>query len=429
MSEVKDSSLAKKGAAELEWARRNMPVLASIRKRFGKEKPFSGMTVSVALHLEKKTGILLETLAEGGAKVFASSCNPLTTDDSVASALAAGGKMEIFAWAGQTGKEYYSCLNSVLDGKPDIVIDDGCDLIGLLHGSRKSGLAKLRGACEETTTGVARLSAMQKAGKLLIPVFAVNNAYSKFLLDNQFGTAQSTVTAIAQATNKLVAGKTAVVAGYGWCGRGIASRLKAMGANVIVVEIDGTLGPHESGLQRGLSALYDGYRVMDMDAAAQQGDIFITATGNRGVLGSQHFEKMKDGAILCNAGHFNVEIDEPALRRMSGKVESVKDNVDCYELPGGKKLYLLSEGRLVNLARPSGQGHPIEIMDGSFAVQALCCEILAKAKKGALRPGVHDVPKETDDSVARLLLRSQGIVLQEPTEEQKKYAESFDEGT
>ena len=429
MSKVKDSSLAKKGVSELEWARRNMPVLASIRKRFEKEKPFSGMAISVALHLEKKTGILLETLAAGGAKIHASSCNPLTTDDSVAAALAASGKMEVFAWAGQTNVEYYSCLNSVLDGKPDIVIDDGCDLIGLLHCSRKPELAKVKGACEETTTGVARLSAMQKAGKLLFPVFAVNNAYSKFLLDNQFGTAQSTVTAIAQATNKLIAGKTAVVAGYGWCGRGIASRLKGMGANVIVVEIDGTLGPHESGLQRGLSALYDGYRVMDMDAAAAQGDIFITATGNKAVLTSQHFGKMKDGAILCNAGHFNVEIDEPHLRKMSKKVESIKDNIGCYELSSGKKLYLLSEGRLVNLARPSGQGHPIEIMDGSFAIQALCCEIIAKAKKGSLKPGVHDVPKGTDDSVARLLLLSQGIILQEPTKEQEKYAESFEEGT
>ena len=433
MSKVKDPSLAKKGEAELEWARRNMPALASIRKRFGKEKPFAGLTISVALHLEKKTGILLETLAEGGAKVFASSCNPLTTDDSVAAALAAGGKIEAFAWAGQTGEEYYFCLNSVLDAKPDIVIDDGCDLINLLHGKRKANLAKIKGACEETTTGITRLSAMQKAGKLLLPVFAVNNAYSKFLLDNQFGTAQSAVTAIMQATNKLVAGKTVVVAGYGWCGRGIASRMKAMGANVIVVEIDGTLGPHESGLQRGLSALYDGYRVMDMDAAASQGDIFVTATGNKNVLDSAHFSKMKDGAILCNAGHFNVEISEPALRKMSRKVEELKDNVAGYTIPSGKApasektLYLLSEGRLVNLARPSGQGHPIEIMDGSFAVQALCCELLARGKK--MPAGVHDVPKGVDDSVARLLLSTQGIFLKEPTFEQKKYAESFDEGT
>jgi len=425
MPKIKDSSLSKKGSQELEWARRNMPVLGSTRKRFEKEKPFAGLAISTALHLEKKTGILLETLAAGGAKVFASSCNPLTTDDSVAAALC--GKMEVFAWAGQTNEEYYSCLNAVLDGKPDIVIDDGCDLINLLHTSRKEGLSKIKGACEETTTGIVRLQAMQAAGKLLIPVFAVNNAYSKFLLDNQFGTAQSTVTAIAQATNKLIAGKTVVIAGYGWCGRGIASRMKAMGANVIVVEIDGTLGPHESGLQRGLSALYDGYRVMDMDGAAAQGDIFVTATGNKSVIDSQHFSKMKDGAMLCNAGHFNTEINEPALRKLSLKVEGVKENVAGYCLKGGKTLYLLSEGRIVNLARPSGQGHPIEIMDGSFAIQALCCELLAKGKK--MPPGVHNVPKETDDLVARLILKSQGISLKEPTEEQEKYAKSFDEGT
>ena len=427
MSKVKDLSLSERGKAELAWARINMPVLAEIRKRFEKEKPFSGMTIGVALHMEKKTGILLETLSCGGAKVFAGSCNPLTTDDSVAAALAKGGKIQVFAWAGQTNEEYYSCLNAVLDGKPDIVVDDGCDLISLLHTKRKSELAKVKGACEETTTGIGRLQAMQKANKLLLLVFAVNNAYSKFLLDNQFGTAQSTVAAIAQATNKLFAGKTAVVVGFGWCGRGIASRLKAMGASVIVVEIDGTLGSHESGLQRGLSALYDGFRVMDLESAAPQGDIFVTATGNVNVIDSRHFPLMKDGAILCNAGHFNVEINEPALRKSSKGVERIKDNIDAYRLKSGKTLYLLSEGRLVNLARPSGQGHPIEIMDGSFALQALCCELLAKGKK--MPAGVQDVPKEIDDSVARLILRSQGIRLEEPTGEQKKYSESFEGGT
>ncbi len=425
MPKVKDLSLAKKGEAELLWARKNMPVLSSIRRRFEKEKPFSGMAISVALHLEKKTGILLETLAAGGAKISAASCNPLTTDDSVAAALA--GKMEVFAWAGQTKEEYYSCLNFVLDSKPDIVIDDGCDLISLLHTSRKAGLQKIRGACEETTTGINRLLAMHKSGKLLFPVFAVNSAHSKFLLDNQFGTAQSATEAIARATNLLIAGKTVVVAGYGWCGRGIASRMKGMGANVIVVEIDGTLGPHESGLQRGLSALYDGFRVMDITDAAKEGDIFITATGNKNVIGEKHFALMKDGALLANAGHFNVEINEPLLRKMSGKVEQVKENIAGYTLKSGKTLYLLSEGRLVNLARPSGQGHPIEIMDGSFALQALCCELLAKGKK--LPAGVHNVPKETDDDVARLLLSARGIALERPTKEQQQYAESFEEGT
>src|SRR3989344_4233153 len=235
MSKVKDSTLASKGELELEWARRNMPALAAIRKKFEKEQPFAGLTISVALHLEKKTGILLETLATGGAKVYASSCNPLTTDDTVAAAMAK--KINVFAWSGQTQEEYYSCLNSVLDGKPDIVIDDGCDLIGLLHGKRKAELPKIKGACEETTTGINRLRAMQKSGKLLFPVFSVNDAYAKFLLDNQVCTAQSTLDAIARATNNLIAGKTVVVAGYGWCGRGIASRMKGLGANIIVVEI------------------------------------------------------------------------------------------------------------------------------------------------------------------------------------------------
>ncbi|MFA5929765.1 MAG: adenosylhomocysteinase [Candidatus Micrarchaeia archaeon] len=432
MSKVKDASLAKKGADELSWARANMPVLGKIRARFEKEKPFSGLTISVALHLEKKTGVLLETLSAGGARVFASSCNPLTTNDATAAALAAEGKVEVFAWANQTNEEYYSCLNAVLDGKPSIVIDDGCDLINLLHTSRKKELPKIIGACEETTTGINRLNAMQKAGKLLFPVFAVNNAHSKFLLDNQFGTAQSTVDAIARATNLIFAGKTVVVAGYGWCGRGVASRMKGMGANVVVVEIDGTLGPHESGLHRALSAQYDGFRVMDMPSAARMGDIFITATGNKNVIGKEHFALLKDGAILSNTGHFNVEIDEPTLRAQSRKVRDVKENLVAYEQKDGRTIYLLSEGRLVNLAQPSGQGHPIEIMDGSFALQALCCELIAKSAKAGARKmaaGVHAVPVDVDNEVARLLLAAKGIKLQEPTAEQKKYAESFEEGT
>lgn len=425
MSKVKDSSLSAKGEQELEWARRNMPVLAKIRARFEKEQPFAGLTISVALHLEKKTGILLETLAAGGAKIFASSCNPLTTDDTVAAAMAK--RLNVFAWAGQTNDEYYFCLNSVLDGKPDIVIDDGCDLISLLHGKRKPELAKIRGACEETTTGINRLRAMQKAGKLLFPVFSVNDAYAKFLLDNQIGTAQSTLDGIARATNNLIAGKTVVVVGYGWCGRGIASRMKGMGANIVVVEAAGTLGPHESGMHRGLSALYEGYRVMSMPQAAKEGDIFITATGNKNVISSEHFPLMKNGAILCNTGHFNVEINEKELRSMSRKVEEMKDNVVGYQMKDGRVLYLLSEGRLVNLARPSGQGHPIEIMDGSFAIQALCCERIAAGKK--LPSGVHNVPVEIDDAVATLLLESRGVKLEKPTKEQIEYASSFEEGT
>lgn len=425
MSKVKDLTLAKKGVMALEWARRNMPVLASIRKRFEKEKPFAGKTISVALHLEKKTGILLETLTAGGAKVYASSCNPMTTDDTVAAALSE--KINIFAWAGQTNDEYYSCLNSVLDAKPDIVIDDGCDLISLLHSKRISELPKIIGACEETTTGVTRLNAMHKAGKLKFPVFAVNNAYSKFLLDNQYGTAQSTVDAIARATNVILAGKTVVVVGFGWCGRGIASRMKGMGANVIVVEIEGRLGTPESGTHRALSALYEGFRVMAMDKAAKEGDLFVTVTGNKNVIDKHHFPLMKNGAILCNSGHFNVEINEPELRKMSTGTEELGDNLVGYSLENGRKVYVLSEGRLVNLSRPSGQGHPIEIMDGSFALQALCCELIAKGSK--LAPGIYKVPEKVDDAVAVLLLEAHGVKLEKPTKEQQKYAESFDEGT
>jgi len=431
MGKVKDAGLSKLGAKELEWARRNMPALAEIRKKFEREKPFSGVTIGVALHLEKKTGILLETLAAGGAKVFAASCNPLTTDDSVAAALLShpSKSIEVFAWAGETNEEYYWCLDSVLDAKPQIVIDDGCDLVMRLHEKRKTQLSTVWGGCEETTTGIVRLSAMQKDGALLLPIFAVNNAYSKYLLDNQFGTAQSTLDAIARCTNKLVAGKTAAVFGYGWCGRGIASRLKGLGANVIVVEVEGTLGPHESGQNRALCALYDGFRVCDHKKACREANLLITATGNKNVLRKEHFELMPNGTIMANSGHFNVEIDEPALRKMSVKVEELKDNLVGYTLKDGRTLYVLSEGRLVNLARPSGQGHPIEIMDGSFAIQALCASEIAKGRGKKLKPGVMDVPREIDDSVASLILKTQGIALDKPTPEQIAYSNEWKEGT
>ncbi|MEM4554478.1 MAG: adenosylhomocysteinase [Candidatus Anstonellaceae archaeon] len=426
MSKIKDPSLASSGLLELEWAKKNMPLLSKITRDFEKGKPFEGINISVALHLEKKTGVLLLALAAGGARVYASSCNPLTTDDSVAAALSKEG-IEVFAWSGQTRKEYYSCFNWVLDAKPHIIIDDGCDLINLVHFSRKDASSKLLGACEETTTGVLRLLAMQKAGKLSIPVFAVNNAYSKFLLDNQFGTAQSTVEAISRATNKLIAGKTVVVVGYGWCGRGIASRMKAMGANVIVVEADVQAEAGPSGAHKALLALYEGFRVMPMKQAAKEGDIFITATGNTSVISAPHFSLMKDGAILCNAGHFDVEIDQAALHKASKRIWKVKENITAYQLKSGKILYLLSEGRLVNLARPAGQGHPIEIMDGSFALQALCCRLLATQKPPS--PGVHPVPWQIDTQVARMILESAGIKLEKLSEKQRKYLQDFAYGT
>lgn len=431
MSKVKHPELAAKGRQELAWAEAHMPVLGDIRKEFIKTQPFKGLKIGIALHLEKKTGILLRTLRDGGAIVYGASCNPNTTDDATVAALAeeSPGKLEVFAWAGQTTEEYYECIDAVLDGHPNIVIDDGCDLVMRLHEKRPEQLNEIIGACEETTTGIVRLKAMQKDGALKLPVYAVNNAHSKYLLDNQFGTAQSAIEAIMRATNTILAGKMVVVYGYGWCGRGAASRFKGFGAQVGVVEVEGTLGPHESGQNRALCALYEGYRVMNHKEAAKVGDIFLTVTGNKGVIRKEHFELMKDGAIMCNAGHFNVEIDEPGLRAMSKKVEEVKDNITAYHLHSGKTLYLLSEGRLVNLARPSGQGHPMEIMDGSFAIQALCCELVAKSKGRKMAPGVMDVPKEVDDSTAARILATRGVVLDKPTKEQIAYAEEWKEGT
>lgn len=299
-------------------------------------------------------------------------------------------------------------------------------MIFALHKDRTELLENIKGGCEETTTGVTRLKAMERDKALKFPVIAVNNAYSKFLFDNRFGTAESTINAIMVATNKLLAGKTAVVVGYGWCGRGIADRLKGLGANVIVVEIAGTLGTDQSGFHRALEALYSGYRVMSITEAAKYGDIFITATGNKHIINSSHFPLLKNKAILSNAGHFNVEIDIPALKEMSKNAREIKDNVTEYELKDGKKIYVLSDGRLVNLARPSGQGHPIEIMDGSFGIQALSVKYVAENK---LQPNVHDVPRDIDERIAELALLAQGVRLEKPTPEQVKYSQSWEEGT
>jgi adenosylhomocysteinase len=427
MSRIKDAKLSKVGKEELEWARENMPILAMISKRFEEEKPFKGMTIGVCLHLEKKTGVLLETLKKGGASIAAASCNPLTTDDGVAAALVEGG-MQVYAWAGENEKEYYANINSVLDHKPDLLIDDGCDQIFMVHTKRKELLGKIKGACEETTTGVTRLRAMERAGKLKFPVVAVNDAYSKFLFDNRFGTAQSTVEAIMRATNKLLAGKTVVVIGFGWCGRGISERLRGLGANVIVVETSGRLGKEEgpAGQHKALEALYSGFRVMNLDEAAEEGELFITSTGNINVITKRHFELMRDGAILANAGHFNNEIDIKALAALSAKRERVKENVERFTLRNGRRVYLLSEGRLVNLARPSGQGHPIEIMDGSFSIQALSLEFISKNK---LQAKVVSVPREVDDEIAELALAVKGIKLSKPSKEQERYARSWEEGT
>lgn len=426
MSKVKDRSLGDEGKKRLSWAESNMPVLASIRQRFEEEKPLHGIQIGVALHLEKKTGILLRTLLAGGAQLSAASCNPLTTDDSIAAALTE--EMDVFAWSNQTDAEYYDCLESVIAAKPQITIDDGCDLIYLLHTKHKDALENVIGGCEETTTGIIRLEAMDRDGALKVPVMAVNNAHSKYLFDNRYGTGQSVIEGILSATNALIAGKTVVVVGYGWCGRGIANRLKGLGAKVIVVESGTTNEGSSSGYHRALEASYDGCWVMSMNDAASQGDIFITATGNKHVISGGHFSQMKDGAILANSGHFNHEIDLVALESNSESKETILTNVEKYALKNGKNIILLAQGRLVNLAQPTGQGHPIEIMDGSFGVQALCVEYLAKHGDD-LKSGVYDVPNDIDNDVAKIALEAQGIILDKPTDEQKKYTKSWNEGT
>ena len=426
MSKVKDMGLASEGRKLLNWAESNMPVLSSIRERFQREKPLSGIRVGVALHLEKKTGILLETLVAGGAEVSAASCNPLTTDDRIAAAVA--DKINVFAWTGQNEDEYYDCLKLVINSKPQITIDDGCDLIHLLHTKFLDQLSGAIGGCEETTTGIVRLNAMKNDGELKFPVMAVNNAHSKYLFDNRYGTGQSVIEGILSATNMLIAGKTAVVVGYGWCGRGIANRLKGLGAKVIVVE-SGYLNPDaSSGYHRALEATYDGCWVMSMDDAALQGDFFITATGNKHVIGKSHLNVMKNGAILANSGHFNHEIDLGGLNDLSSSKETILTNVQKYYMNNGRHLVLLAEGRLVNLAQPTGQGHPIEIMDGSFGIQALCVEYLAKNGE-KMKPDIYDVPNDIDNGVAKIALESQGIFLDELSEEQNQYMKNWKEGT
>jgi len=415
-----------KGVNLLAWAEERMPILNNISKRFIQEKPLNGVKIGVALHLEKKTGALLRTLQKGGAEVSASSCNPLTTDDNVAVALS--DEMNIHAWSNQTDDEYYECLINVLESKPDIIIDDGCDLIFLAHKKYPELVNNIFGACEETTTGIVRLRAMQKDNALRFPVVAVNNAYSKYLFDNRYGTGQSVIEGILSATNTLIAGKNVIVVGYGWCGRGIAHRLKGLGAKVFVVETASTSTDGSSGYHRALEALYDGCWVGSLNDVADIGDIFISATGNKHAVGKHHLQKMKDGAILANAGHFNNEIDLNGLESISISSDEILPNVDKYILEDGKHLILLSKGRLVNLSQPTGQGHPIEIMDASFATQALCAEHLVKNYKN-LDSSICDVPLTIDNEVARIALESHEIYLEELSEDQKKYLQTWQEGT
>ena len=415
---VKDIKLAPKGKRMIEWAERYMPVLMTIRREFTRGKPLRGQMVGAALHVETKTAALVRTLVAAGAKVAITSCNPLSTRDEVASALAKDG-VNVYAWRGETNDEYYSNLNRVLDSNPDILIDDGADLISLIHTSRQELIPHIKGASEETTTGVNRLRVMANYGRLKFPVIAVNDSPGKRLFDNRFGTAESTFQAIMGITNTLIAGKQVVVVGYGYVGRGVASRAKGLGAVVTVIESDPI---------RALEATMDGFRVMRMSEAAKIGDLFITTTGNLKVIRTEHMRRMRDGAILCNSGHFNVEIDIEGLAKLAVRRRNILEDIDEFQLKNGRRLYLLAEGRLVNLAGLKSLGHPIEIMDMSFSLQALSAEYLAKHGR-ELENRVHDVPSDIDRRVAELKLRALGVGLERLTSEQKRYLTSWQLGT
>jgi len=408
------NELLEKGKMRLKWAESHMPVLKEIRERFRKERPFKGLSIGMALHTEAKTGVLALTLADAGADIRLASCNPLSTDDSVALALRDAG-LEVYAKKGETDEEYYGNLNAVLDGKPDFLIDDGADLIAMVHTSRKEVLGNVKGANEETTTGVVRLRSMAADKMLKFPVIAVNDAKMKFLFDNRYGTGQSTFDGWMNATNLIIAGKKVVVAGYGWCGRGIAARAKGLGASVIVTEVDPI---------RAIEAKFDGFEVMKMKDAVRIADVVLTATGCKHIISEEHVNVMKDGCILGNVGHFDNEIDKNALNK--GSVSKVREFVDEYRMKDGRSLYLVADGRLMNLA--AGQGHPAEIMDMSFAIQALGMEYLVK-NHSRLGNDVYTVPEELDSIVAGIKLKTMNVTIDSLTDEQKKYIRGWEEGT
>ena len=412
---VKGLSLAEQGDLLIEWASAHMPVLNQIKQRFEKEKPLKGAVLGACLHVTKETAVLVQALKAGGAKVALCGSNPLSTQDEVAASLAKTG-VNIYAWRGETTKEYYWCVNKVIDHNPIITLDDGADLVGTLHSKRTEALKTVKGGTEETTTGVVRLKAMEKAKALKYPIIAVNDAHTKHLFDNRYGTGQSTIDGILRATNVLLAGKNFVVCGYGWGGRGLATRARGMGAHVVVTEVNPV---------RALEAAMDGFQVMSLNEAARMGDIFVTVTGDTSVIRKEHVVKMKSGAILANSGHFNVEIKIPDIESLAVSKRTLRSNLEEYKLKNGKRLYLLAEGRLVNLA--SAEGHPSEVMDMSFANQALCAEYLIKTQR--LEAKVHDVPKEIDDMVATLKLKSMGMEIDKLTAEQSKYIASWEEGT
>ena len=415
--DVKDLALAAKGRLRIEWAAQHMPVLSLIRERFAREKPLKHITVGACLHVTTETANLMRTLQAGGAKLALCASNPLSTQDDVAASLVKDFGVATFAIKGEDNKKYYEHINAVLDFQPQITMDDGADLISELHKNRQRQISKVLGSNEETTTGVIRLRAMEKRGALKLPIIAVNDSYTKYLFDNRYGTGQSTIDGIIRATNMLLAGKHFVVCGYGWCGRGLAQRARGMGAKVIITEVNPI---------RALEAVMDGFSVMSISEAAEIGDIFVTATGGKNVIDEKHFKRMKSGAVIANTGHFDVEFNIPALKRMAKRTRKIRDYVEEFELKDGRRLFVLSEGRLINLS--AAEGHPAEVMDMSFANQALAAEYLIKNHK-KLENKVYRLPEEIDHEIARLKLKAMGVKIDTLTAEQKRYLESWEEGT
>jgi len=421
--EIKDINLAKKGKLRIEWAEDNMPVLSLIKDRFKREKPLKDINISACLHVTSETAVLMNTLKSGGAKISLCASNPLSTQDEVSASLVKDFKISVFAIKGEDKKTYYRHIKSCLAIRPDITMDDGADLVSTIHCSSLNVYRNIMGGTEETTTGVIRLRALDREKKLKYPIIAVNDAQTKYLFDNRYGTGQSTIDGILRATNKLIAGTNFVVCGYGWCSRGVAMRARGMGANVIVCEVSPL---------KALEAVMEGFKVMPLLSASKIGDIFVTTTGDINVITKKHFLLMKDGAILANSGHFNVEIDIPALKKISKKVRRVREYVEEYTIetsnqkPVTRRIYLLGEGRLINLA--SAEGHPASVMDMSFSNQALSVEYIRKNYKG-LEKKVYKVPEEIDKDIAELKLKSMGIKIDKLTKEQKRYLSSWELGT
>ncbi len=416
MSHVADPSLAEQGRMNLEIATKRMGALMKVKERFEKEKPFDGLTIGLALHVTKETGILVRTLKAGGAKVAITGCNPLSTQDDIVAALAEE-DVDVWAYKGETKEDYYKFITNVIDAKPHITIDDGCDLVTEIHTKHPDLLDHVLGGCEETTTGIIRLRAMENDGALKMPMIAVNDNKTKHLFDNYYGTGQSTFDGILRSTNLLIAGKTVVVAGYGSCGKGVATRAKGLGGQVVIIEVD----PFSA-----LQAVMDGYRVLPVEEAAEIGDLFITVTGNCNVIRPEHIEKMKDGAVLANSGHFDNEVDVEGLEKIATSKRRVRHYLDEYKLKSGRIVYLAGEGRLVNLA--SAEGHPSEVMSLSFCGQSLACEYLVK-HKGELPNEVITLPGEIDDEISRLQLEAMEVKIGSLTSEQEEYLSSWEHGT